>query len=55
MPKIDVYKSSNPVYGSAGNIDMLSNEGLFTFKRKGPLQHTVDNEVSALISKVGFL
>ena len=49
MPKIDVYKSSYLVYGSAGNIDMLSTEEFFIFqKRKGQLQHTVDNEVSAL-------
>ena len=49
MPKIDAYKSSYLVYGSAGNIDMLSTEEFFLFsKRKGQLQHTVYNEVSAL-------
>ena len=38
------------MYGSAGNIDMMSTEG-FSFspsKRRDILQHTVDNEVSAL-------
>ena len=38
MPKIDGYKSSYPVYGSAGNIDVVSTEGF----------STVDYEVSAL-------
>ena len=46
---MEIYKSSYPVYGSAGNIDMLSTEGFFLpSKRKGLLQHEVDNEVSAL-------
>ena len=50
MPKIDVYKSSHLVYGSTGNIDMLSTEDFFYFQKgiKGQLQHTVYNEVSAL-------
>ena len=34
MPNIDVYKSSYSVYGSAGNIDVLSTEGFFTFKKE---------------------
>ena len=33
MPKIDVYKSSYLVYGSAGNIDMLSTEEFFYFQK----------------------
>ena len=50
MPKIDVYKSSYPVCCSAGNIDMLSTEGVFTLKKERSIymQQTVDNEVSAL-------
>ena len=48
MPKIDAYKSSYLVYGSAGNIDMLSTEEKRKKKGKGQLQHTVYNEVSAL-------
>ena len=34
MPKIDVYKSSYMVYGSAENIDMLSTEDFFIFKKE---------------------
>ena len=34
MPKIDVYKSSHLVYGSTGNIDMLSTEEFFIFKKE---------------------
>ena len=50
VPKIDVYKSSYPVYCRAGNIDMLSTEAFFTLKKERSIymQHTVDNEVSAL-------
>ena len=33
MPKIDVYKSSYLVYGSTGNIDMLSTEEFFYFQK----------------------
>lgn len=38
------------MYCSAGNIDMLSTDDGFVLpsKRKDLLQHTVDNEVSAL-------
>ena len=34
MPKIDVYKSSYMVYGSAGNIDMLPTEAFFILKKE---------------------
>ena len=37
------------MYTSAGGIDLMSPERFFLpTKRKGLLQHTVDNEVSAL-------
>ena len=38
----------DPRLCSAGNIDMLSTEGFLPWKRKGLLQHTVDNEIPAL-------
>ena len=41
------YISSYPGYCSAGNIDMLSTEGFYFQKKKGLLQHAVDNEVPA--------
>ena len=38
IPKIDVYKSSYPAYCyaqlSAGNFNMLSNEGFFAFRKE---------------------
>ena len=48
--EIDVYKSSNLVFCSTGNIDTLSTGGLF-YLQKGKvasLEHTVDNKVTAL-------
>ena len=33
MPKIDVYKSSYPVYGNAVNTNMLSTEGIFYLEK----------------------
>ena len=45
-----MYKSSNLVFCSTGNIDTLSTGGLF-YLQKGkvaPLEHTVDNKVTAL-------
>ena len=48
MPKIDVYKSSYPVYCRAGNIDMLSTVLTLKKERSIYMQHTIDNEVSAL-------
>ena len=45
--KIAVYISSYLVYGSAQNIDMLSTEGLFTFKKERFITtYIVDNEVT---------
>ena len=44
------YISSYPGYCSAGNIDMLSTEGFYFQKKKGLLQHAVDNEVPASAS-----
>ena len=45
--KIDVYISSYLVYSSAQNIDMLSTERFFTFKKERFITvHIVDNEVS---------
>ena len=41
------YISSYPGYCSARNIEMLSTEGFYFQKKKGLLQHTVDNEVPA--------
>ena len=41
------YVSSYPGYCTAGNIDMLSTEGFYFQKKKGLLQHAVDNEVPA--------
>ena len=42
IPKIDVYKSSCPVYCRAGSIDMLSTEGFFTIKKERSLTaHTL--------------
>ena len=38
----------DPRLCSAGNIDMLSTEGFLPSKRIGLLQHTIDNEMSAL-------
>ena len=43
------YISSYPGYCSAGNIDMLSTEGFYFQKKKGLLQHAVDNEVPASV------
>ena len=48
MPKIDVYKSSYQVYCRAGNIDMLSTVLTLKKERSIYMQHTIDNEVSAL-------
>ena len=31
---MDIYKSSYPVYGNAGNIDMMSTEGCFFTVKK---------------------
>ena len=41
------YISSYPGYCSARNIEMLSTEGFYFQKKKGLLQHAVDNEVAA--------
>ena len=41
------YISSYPGYCSARNIEMLSTEGFYFQKKKGLLQHAVDNEVLA--------
>ena len=38
----------DPYLCSAWNIDILSTEGFLPWKRKGLLQHTVDNEIPAL-------
>ena len=37
MPKVDGYKSSYPVYCNAENIDMLSIEGYFSFRKERSL------------------
>ena len=34
VPNIDVYKSSYPVSGIPGNIDVLSTEGFFTYEKE---------------------
>ena len=48
MPKIDVYKSSYLGMVAVGTSTCCQLKDFLTSKRKGQLQHTVDNEVSAL-------
>ena len=43
-----MYNSPSPVYCRAGNIDILSTEGLFfTFVKERPITVRFDNEVSS--------
>ena len=47
---IDVHKSSYPVTVALGTSTDCQLKVFFTFKKKGPLYNTLDNEVSAIAS-----